>query len=153
MTPPPCSMRAIARDRCRIALGAAALLLSIGTACAATLDIDVSGFASAEGHAVAKLFIPGDNVLGPGRWQATAPIADGHARLTFANVEPGSYAVVVFHDRNDSGAIDHNALRMPVEALGFSNGFALGMLSGLPSFEKLKFEFTSATPPLAVRVN
>ena len=41
------------------------------------LTIHATGFESARGHAIAKLFVPGDNVLGTGHWQLSAPIEGG----------------------------------------------------------------------------
>ncbi|MCX7174006.1 MAG: DUF2141 domain-containing protein [Proteobacteria bacterium] len=105
-----------------------------------TLIVNAAGFAHARGHAIAKLFEPGDNVLEHGRRQLIAGIRDGKASFEFKGLPAGAYAVVVFHDENDNGEIDHNLLRLPSEALGFSNGFRPGLLSGLPSFDKLRFE-------------
>lgn len=105
-----------------------------------TLIVNATGFAHARGHAVAKLFQPADNVLEHGRRQSIAGIRDGKARFEFAGLPAGAYAVVVFHDENDNGEIDHNRLGLPSEALGFSNGFRPGLFSGLPSFDKLRFE-------------
>jgi len=115
------------------------------------LTIEASGFAHDGGHAVAKLFAPGDDVLGPGHWQTSAAIESGRATLLFANVTSGQYAVVVFHDVNDNGVLDHGMFG-PAEPLGFSAGFSLGLLSGLPSFEKLKFDFRPPAQSIAVRV-
>ena len=127
-----------------MALGCLAGILALGAARDAdqdTLTIHATGFANARGHAIAKLYQPGDDVLGPGRWQSTATIVNGQARFVFSGLPRGRYAAVAFHDENDSGSIDHNALGVPSEAIGFSNGFALGLLSGLPRFDKLRFEY------------
>jgi uncharacterized protein (DUF2141 family) len=104
------------------------------------LTVQASGFADTQGHAVAKLFQPGDNVLDKGRWESTAAIKDGQATLTFPPLPAGTYALVVFHDRNDNGHIDHGWMG-PSEPLGFSGGFKLTLLSGRPTFEELKFSF------------
>jgi uncharacterized protein (DUF2141 family) len=116
------------------------------------LIVNVTGFKDSAGQAVAKLFLPGDNVLGPGRWQLTEPITQGISRFAFDELDPGSYALVVFHDRNANGTIDHNSLRMPSEPLGFSNSFELGIFSGLPSFEKLKFAVVGPQTVIDVKV-
>lgn len=132
------------RDRILFAL----CMLSCGVTSAvagARIDVLATGFAQDRGHAIAKLFRPGDQVRGPGRWETRAPIVGGQAQLTFPDLPPGEYAVVVFHDENDNGQIDHSLLGLPVEALGFSNGFELGLFSGLPSFDKLRF--THGTEP------
>lgn len=115
------------------------------------LTVRASGFAHTRGHAVAKLFITGDNVLEAGRWQATAPIANGLAAFHFAHLPAGTYAVVVFHDENDNGKIDHGLLG-PSEPLGFSGGFTLSLLSGRPDFERLKFAFNPPEQTLEVRM-
>ena len=71
------------------------------------LDVHASGFKHEGGHAIAKLFLPGENVLGKGHWQAVAAIVGGQANFRFTALAKGPYAVVVFHDENDSGVIAH----------------------------------------------
>ena len=115
------------------------------------LTIHASGFAHARGHAVAKLFAPGDNVLKPGRWQLAKTIEGGAAVFNFAALPAGRYAAVVFHDQNDNLEIDHGLLG-PSEPLGFSGGFVLSLLSGRPDFERLQFEFKLPAQALQVRV-
>ncbi|MDN5001678.1 DUF2141 domain-containing protein [Bradyrhizobium sp. GCM10027634] len=104
-----------------------------------SLSVRATGFSNSRGHAVAKLFGPGDTVTGRGRWQVSATIARGVATFEFGRMPSGDYAAVVFHDENDNAVIDHNVLGVPSEALGFSNGFRLGLTSGMPTFEKLRF--------------
>jgi uncharacterized protein (DUF2141 family) len=105
----------------------------------AALTIEALGFKNETGHAVAKLFMPGDDVLKRGRWEVSDIVQAGRATLTFPAVAPGSYALVIFHDRNKNGSIDHNIFGIPNEPLGFSNGYAITLTSGLPTFEKLRF--------------
>jgi uncharacterized protein (DUF2141 family) len=116
-----------------------------------TLTLQASGFTHAGGRAVAKLFIPGDNVLEAGRWQQTAAIDRGDAVFRFEGLAAGTYAAVVFHDENSNGVIDHGLLG-PSEPLGFSGGFVLSLLSGRPDFERLKFDFKPPAQRLEVSV-
>lgn len=116
------------------------------------LRIDATGFTSSQGHARAKLFRKGENVLGPAKLQATTTIHAGLASFTFSDLPVGNYALVVFHDHNDNHKIDHSFLGLPVEALGFSNGFVPGLFAGMPTFEKLKFAFSATTGKLRVNV-
>ncbi len=116
------------------------------------LVIHATGFQNGHGQAIAKLFEAGDVVMGPGRLQVATAIENGQARLAFANLPAGRYAIVVFHDENSNGQIDHNVLRMPSEALGFSNGFTLGLLSGLPTFERLAFQHGVDTRILEIAI-
>ena len=96
-----------------------------------SLTVHAVGFSHTRGQAIAKLFLPGDDVLGPGRWQQSASIKDGAATFRFEGLPAASYALVVFHDENGNGIIDHGLLG-PSEPIGFSGGFALGVLSGFP---------------------
>jgi len=115
------------------------------------LTVHAVGFPHTRGQAIAKLFRPGDDVLGPGRWQQSTSIKDGAATFRFEGLPAGAYAVVVFHDENGNGIIDHGLLG-PSEPIGFSGGFALGVLSGFPSFEKLKFEFKQPAQTLEIKL-
>ena len=136
-----------------LALGGAALTAAAPADGPETgeLTIHASGFAQTRGHAVAKLFAPGDNVLKPGRWQLAKPIEGGAAVFNFSALPAGRYAVLVFHDQNDNLEIDHGLLG-PSEPLGFSGGFVLSLLSGRPDFEQLQFEFKPPAQALQVRV-
>lgn len=135
-------MRTLGRRAFQNAVLSAALLAVFSAdadAGSTALTVEAWGFKNDTGHAVAKLFRPGDDVLKRGRWEVAAIVKDGRATLTFAAVAPGSYALVVFHDRNNNGTIDHNFLGIPNESLGFSNGYAMTLTSGLPTFERLRF--------------
>jgi uncharacterized protein (DUF2141 family) len=118
-----------------------------------TLTIRATGFVHARGHAVAKLYLPGENVRSKQpHLLVRSEIHEGAASFAFPGLPFGTYAVVVFHDENDNGEIDHNLVGLPIEPLGFSNGFALGLLSGMPTFEKLQFPFGPGTPSIDIRV-
>lgn len=114
------------------------------------LTVQASGFTSSAGQAVAKLFRPGEKVTGPSQTQLMSTIEGGRAVFTFTDLAPGKYAVVVFHDQNKNGEIDHNAIGLPGEPLGFSNGFSLGLTSGMPTFDKLSFSYTGG--PLSIEL-
>jgi uncharacterized protein (DUF2141 family) len=116
------------------------------------LEVAASGFHDARGHAIARLYRPGDDVVGTPWKSLTAEIHHGKASFSFEALAPGRYAVVVLHDLNDNGVIDHTFLRLPAEPLGFSNGFTLGVFSGKPTFEKLGFAIAGERATIAVQV-
>lgn len=116
------------------------------------LAIHVRGFAHQRGRAVANLFREGEDVLRKPNARVTAKIEAGTARLVFPALPYGTYAVSVFHDENDNGELDHNLIRLPAEPLGFSNGFKLSLVSGMPSFQKLRFAFDPGTEDLDITV-
>jgi uncharacterized protein (DUF2141 family) len=125
---------------CAVSLGLAlAGQAALAQTDAHALILQADGFKNENGHAIAKLFLPGDNVRKKGREEVSAKILAGRTTLVFSALPPGQYAVVVFHDANDNGVIDHRLLGLPSEALGFSNSFVPSIAAGLPSFEKLQF--------------
>ena len=134
-----------------LALGLTALSVATQAQDSGELTVRAQGFKHAGGQAVAKLFIAGDSVLGPGRWQVRAAIEGGAAVFRFPGLVARPYAVVVFHDENRNGEIDHGLLG-PSEAIGFSGGFVLSWTSGRPDFERLQFEFKPPAQTLEVRL-
>jgi uncharacterized protein (DUF2141 family) len=126
--------------------------LALAAAPVSTLQVEATGFQGSSGHALARLYRPGQDVVRE-PWRTTkAAIVDGKAVLTFEGLEPGDYAVVVVHDVNDNGVIDHNVLHLPAEPLGFSNGFTLGLFSGKPTFEALRFTVASEGTTVKMQV-
>ncbi|MFY9241736.1 MAG: DUF2141 domain-containing protein [Polaribacter sp.] len=65
-----------------------------------------------------------------------AKIIDGVSTVEFENVEPGDYAVVCYHDKNDNDLMDFAPNGMPLENYGASNNV---MNFGPPTFENAKF--------------
>ena len=64
-------------------------------------------------------------------------IEDGKASVTFVNVQPGIYAVTLFHDKNGNKQMDFEANGMPIEMYGVSNNV---MSYGPPQWNDAKFE-------------
>jgi uncharacterized protein (DUF2141 family) len=82
------------------------------------------------------------NYEGEGNVRAAAlSIEDGTTRWTIDNVPPGTYAVRLYHDKNDNGELDTNMFGVPQEAFGFSND-ARGTM-GPPDFEEAAFTVDS----------
>lgn len=62
--------------------------------------------------------------------------------IRFRNVPGGEYAVSIFHDANENGALDVNFMGIPKEGFGFSND-AMGTF-GPPTFNKARFTIPAA---------
>jgi len=119
-----------------------------------TLEVEAVGFDSDRGHAIGALFHPGANVRDPKEAfsRTSSEIRGGQAVLRFPPATEGRYALVIFHDANDNGVVDHGLLGLPTEQLGFSNGFRPGLRSGLPTFDELGFELKRPPGPGPVRL-
>lgn len=63
--------------------------------------VQMTGFTSDEG--VARLALFSDQLR---RFIATAPISGGRAEHVFEGMEPGEYAISVFHDVDGDGDLD-----------------------------------------------
>lgn len=117
----------------------------------ARLAVEADGFGGDEGHAILRLYRPGDEVTREPRRAVRVPVERRSARFVVL-LPPGAWAAVVHHDRNDNGRIDHAWTGLPAEPLGFSGGFRLGLLSGKPTFAKLRFELPAGGAALAITV-
>lgn len=125
---------------------------SIAQVASGDLLIHAHGFAHDRGQAVAHLYGEGDEVPAKPRARVTAQVRHGKAELVFRGIAAAPYAVIVYHDENGNGVLDHNLLGIPGEPIGFSNGFRLSLLSGMPTFQKLRVDFGAGTRALDVRV-
>ena len=67
------------------------------------------------------------------------PVRSLELSHTFKDLPNHTYAVAVFHDINDNGILDKNALGIPLEPYGFSRN-ARARCSA-PPFEDAKIEF------------
>jgi uncharacterized protein (DUF2141 family) len=72
----------------------------------------------------------------PNRFAAVSLRANAAMKsaVVFTNLDPGQYAIILFHDENGNGKLDKNALGVPTEPYGFSNNVQ-GFL-GPPAFKK-----------------
>lgn len=79
----------------------------------------------------------------------TGDIKDGMASVTFTDVTPGTYGIVVLHDKNDNKRMDFEPTGMPKEAFGASNNV---MTMGPPQWNDAKFEVTDTPIEMEIRL-
>ena len=48
-------------------------------------------------------------------------VTEASVKLNFKDLEAGNYAVAVFHDTNNDGALNRNLIGIPTEGFGFTN--------------------------------
>ena len=78
------------------------------------------------------------------------PIIDGKALATFDELAPGSYALTVYHDKNNNQEFDKNWLGMPREAWGVSNNARPRLRA--PRFEEASFELTAGVQSIDISI-
>jgi len=76
-------------------------------------------------------------------------IKDGKATVTFEDVKPGTYAILLYHDKNENKQMDFEPNGMPTEPYGVSNNV---MSMGPPLWSDAKFEVTDKPIELEIRM-
>lgn len=112
----------------------------------ASVKVKVTGVSSEKGEVLAALFassqgFPGDASAAYKVARATA--ANGTAMLEFSNIPRDSYAIALFHDTNNDGVLNTNALGIPKEGYGVSKNVK-NLFSG-PSYKQCVFQHTTET--------
>jgi uncharacterized protein (DUF2141 family) len=109
---------------------------------AADLTIAIDGVANADGKVMVALYDGSGPFPGkPTRAIAVAATA-GTVRVQVGDLPAGDYAFAVYHDANNNGKLDRNAVGMPTEDYAFSNN-ALGR-HGPPAFAEARFAVPDA---------
>lgn len=117
------------------------------------LVVSADGFQDSTGQAVLQIRGP-DDPFRPGRFtrQVFAPIHAGTATFRIGAFPSGRWALLVFHDRDGNGTLNHNVLRFPFEPMGFSGGYRIGLLSGMPTFPKLAVDVAPGPAQVVIHV-
>lgn len=113
-----------------------------------TITVTVENVLSDGGTILAGLHTADTFMKGPGVANAMEPAKKGELTLTFENVEPGTYAVMVMHDKNDNQRMDFEENGMPKESYGMSGNV---MTMGPPTFDAAKFEVSDKDLQLTIR--
>lgn len=80
---------------------------------------------------------------------ASSKIKDGKAIFTFTDLEPGEYALIALHDKNDNKRMDFEPSGRPSEDFGVSNNV---MLMGPPQWNDAKFELGTTPLEMDIRI-
>ena len=78
------------------------------------------------------------------------PIIEGAAHHKFIGMEPGLYAVAVYHDENDNDEFDQGFLGIPLEDYAFSKNAPVFL--GPPNFARAAFA-VPGTREVHIRIN
>lgn len=126
----------------RLAALVIALSAFAAPASAQNVTITLTGVEARGGQVLAVLNTEASFMRGADYTARVSGDAAGTVTLTFHNVAPGDYALMVMHDANDNGQFDMSPMGMPAEGFAFSNKGQ--PLMGMPTFQGLKFTVTAA---------
>ena len=132
-----------------LALAGLALIASAGHA--ADLVITIENIESAEGSLTWVLYASAAAYASnsEAKFSARARVDGETLSLTLHDLPPARYAIKLFHDANDNGELDRNALGLPTEGYGFSNNAGR---FGPPSFEDAAIELGAENTTLTISV-
>ena len=112
------------------------------------ITVTIENVLSDGGTILAGLHTEDTFMKGNGIATATAPAKKGEVALTFENVAPGTYAVMVMHDKNDNKQMDFDSNGMPTESYGQTGN---ANPYGPPVFTDSKFEVTGEDQEFRIR--
>jgi len=113
-----------------------------------TITVNIDNVVNNTGKVIFSLHSAETFMKGKGIQNIESNIQDGKVSITFKNVIPGEYAILVLHDENDNKRMDFEANGMPKENYATSNNV---MSFGPPQFDESKFEVTSNALQLKIR--
>ena len=117
----------------------------------ATLEVKITGVRKAEGNMLVCLQRNSEKFLDDCQASASKAVVDlEDMAIQLRGLEPGIYAVSVFHDKNENDKLDENFLGIPKEDFGFSNNPKLGF--GAPSFEACSFELREGNNEISINL-
>lgn len=113
-----------------------------------TVKITIDNVLNDNGTILVSLHSNETFMKGPGVIDIQEAAAKGAVTLTFENVKPGTYAIMVLHDENDNKRMDFQANGMPKESYGMSGN---AMVMGPPTFDDAKFEVANEDLEFTIR--
>ncbi len=105
------------------------------------VEVSMKGFDNNEGKAMIALYDSEENFLEKRYQGQHATIIDKKAKITFADIPDGTYAISVVHDEDNNGELNMVMGIYPSEAVGTSNNAAARF--GPPKWDDAKFEVRS----------
>ncbi|MAQ70252.1 MAG: hypothetical protein CMD23_04070 [Flavobacteriales bacterium] len=103
------------------------------------IQLEVSGLNNTNGQLAIAIFDNADSFEDENNTykDSTVIITDNAMIVLIENVNPGTYAISIFHDENENEELDVNWLGMPIEGFGFSNNPSIGFSA--PQYEDCNF--------------
>lgn len=112
-----------------------------------TITVTIENVLSDEGQIIGSLHTQDTFMKGPGIQNKSINASTGEVTLTFSDVTPGSFALMMMHDKNGNQRMDFEANGMPKESYATSGDMAFGP----PSFDGSKFEVANEDLEFRIR--
>jgi uncharacterized protein (DUF2141 family) len=116
----------------------------------ASLTVLVTGIRSNEGKLRFALYRTRESFTNDPMLGGAETIEERRAEWRLSNLEPGPYAVAIYHDENNDDKFNMNFLGIPTEDYGFSNNVRARL--GPPSWKRVVFEVNPGTNLHHIRI-
>lgn len=113
-----------------------------------TITVIIENVLSDGGTILASLHTTDTFMKAPGVLHTSTPAKKGEVMLSFDNVQPGTFAIMVIHDANDNKLMDIETNGMPKESYGTTGDINL---FGPPIFNNAKFQITDLDQEFKIR--
>ncbi len=113
-----------------------------------TLTVTVENANNENGNMLVSLHSKDTFMKGKGVDNSEGKIVDGKSTITFQNVKPGEYAIMVLHDENENNTMDFEENGMPKESYGMSNN---PRSFGPPVYGDAKFVVADENMDISIR--
>ncbi len=117
------------------------------------IHVEIAGLRNNRGQVYCQLFQSAQNFPSntDGNAASTAStITNRRAACDFESQDPGSYAILVFHDEDSTHVLELNPNGTPREGVGLSNNPNAPF--GLPSYDAAKFPYRTGTLNLTINM-
>jgi uncharacterized protein (DUF2141 family) len=117
------------------------------------IHVEIGGLRNNRGNVYCWLFTSAQDFPANSQGNAestAATISNRRAACDFENKDPGSYAIVVFHDEDSQHVLELNPDGTPREGVGLSNN--PGISSALPGYDAAMFAYRTGTLNLTINI-
>jgi uncharacterized protein (DUF2141 family) len=114
------------------------------------LRVDIQNVRVVKGTVYIALFTPGKDFPEGKPLEGKKVYVGAKSLHTTFSVEPGDYAIAVYHDENDNGKMDTRMFGIPKEPYGFSNNFKPVMSA--PKFSDCQFSVGDSGKTISIKL-
>ncbi len=125
--------------------------LRLATPEKASLKVEVQNVRVQKGVVYVALFRSGNNFPQGKPMEGRKLDIGGNSVHTTFSVEPGDYAIAVYHDENGNGKMDKRMFGIPKEPYGFSNNYRPTMSA--PKFGDCKFSVGDGGKVVSIKLD
>ncbi len=135
----------------KIKLFLLALFMTVNIQSQNKLTIVISGVEKKTGNLMIALYGSENFLKKPLKGKSVKVESESETvTAVFEGLDPGEYAIALFHDENENRKMDKSALGIPREKYGFSNNVKVTIKP--PAYKHCKFAFNGEDIVLHIRV-